>query len=90
MWFMWVQVVTWYPIVLGFGASTLAYLINPELAKSGVFTTAVIIVLYWLSTFVALNGMPQVQIDLLVHAAGHGIACGAPGSAGRGLAGTGA
>lgn len=61
MWFMWVQVVTWYPIVLGFGASTLAYLINPELAKSGVFTTAVIIVLYWLSTFVALNGMTALS-----------------------------
>lgn len=36
MWFMWIQVVVWYPIVLGFGASTMAYLINPELAKSGV------------------------------------------------------
>ena len=61
MWFMWIQVVVWYPIVLGFAASTMAYLINPELAKSGVFTAAVITVLYWLSTFVALNGLTTLS-----------------------------
>ncbi len=57
MWFMWIQVVVWYPIVLGFAASTMSYLFNPALAKSGVFTAAVITVLYWLSTLLALKGL---------------------------------
>ncbi len=61
MWFMWIQVVVWYPIVLGFAASTMAYLINPILAKSGVFTAAVIVVLYWLSTLLALRGLTTLS-----------------------------
>ncbi|MFM7448702.1 MAG: amino acid permease [Leptolyngbyaceae cyanobacterium] len=61
IWYMWIQVVTWYPIVLAFAASTFAYLINPDLAKSGIFTTIVIIALYWVSTFVALGGLNSLS-----------------------------
>ena len=61
IWYMWIQVVIWYPIVLGFAASALAYLINPELAKSGIFTTLVIIVLYWISTVIALGGLSSLS-----------------------------
>jgi glutamate:GABA antiporter len=57
MWYLWIQVVTWYPIVLAFAASTVAYLIDPALAKNGLFTAVVIVVLYWLSTLVALRGL---------------------------------
>jgi amino acid transporter len=60
-WFMWIQVVTWYPIVLAFAASTFAYLLNPDLAKSGLFNAIVIIVLYWLSTLIALNGLNSLS-----------------------------
>jgi len=61
MWFLWLEVVTWYPTALAFGASTLAYMFDPELAKSGPFTAVVIVVLYWISTFVALRGMNAVS-----------------------------
>ncbi len=61
MWFLWIQVVTWYPIVLAFAASTTAYLINPDLAKSGLFTFVVVNVLYWGSTLVALGGLTKLS-----------------------------
>ena len=61
IWFMWVQVAVWYPTVLGFAASTLAYLFNPELAENGVFTCIVIIVFYWASTFLALRGFDTLS-----------------------------
>lgn len=61
IWYMWIQVVTWYPIVLAFAASALAYLINPDLAKSGPFTTVVIILFYWISTVVALGGLSSLS-----------------------------
>ena len=35
--------------------------LNPDLAKSGPFTTAVIILLYWLSTIVALGGLNSLS-----------------------------
>ncbi|MGL5111623.1 MAG: APC family permease [Flavobacterium sp.] len=61
MWFLWIQVVTWYPIVLAFAAGTTAYLFNPELAKNGLFTVVVINVLYWGSTLVALGGLSKLS-----------------------------
>jgi amino acid transporter len=61
IWFLWIQVVTWYPIVLAFAASTAAYLINPDLAKSGVFTAVVINLLFWGSTVVALGGLTKLS-----------------------------
>lgn len=61
IWYQWIQVVTWYPIVLAFAADTFAFLFNPELAKNGLFTAAVIIVLYWISTLIALNGLSSLS-----------------------------
>lgn len=57
IWFLWIEVVVWYPSVLGFAASTLAYMFNPALANNGLFTCIVIIVFYWASTFLAMRGM---------------------------------
>jgi glutamate:GABA antiporter len=61
IWYQWIQVVTWYPIVLAFAASTFAFLFNPELAKNGLFTAVVIIALYWISTLIALNGLSSLS-----------------------------
>ena len=55
IWFLWIEVVVWYPSVLGFAASTLAYMFNPKLANNGLFTCIVIIVFYWASTFLAMR-----------------------------------
>ena len=57
VWLQWIQNVVWYPVVLGFTAATLAYLItDPKLADSHVFNFAVVLVVYWIATFVALFG----------------------------------
>ncbi|MEO1193826.1 MAG: APC family permease [Pseudomonadota bacterium] len=58
IWLQWTQNVVWYPTLLAFAASTLAYLFGrPELAGSGLYTAAVILLLYWLATLVTLRGL---------------------------------
>ena len=46
----------YYPTLLSFVASTLAYVIYPEWASSGVWTAVVIIIVYWLGMVLALRG----------------------------------
>ena len=57
VWLQWIQNVVWYPVVLGFTAATLDYLIGqPGLADNHVFNFAVVLVVYWIATFIALFG----------------------------------
>ena len=57
IWLQWIQNVVWYPTVLAFAASALAYLfMKPDLASDGVFTGTVILVCYWGATFLTLAG----------------------------------
>jgi glutamate:GABA antiporter len=58
IWLQWIQNVVWYPVALTFGAAALAYTIGrPELAKDGVFVGSFCIIVYWLATFVVLQGV---------------------------------
>lgn len=57
IWQQWMQNVVWYPAQLAFFASALAYVFNPSLADNGLFTGLVILVIYWLSTFIAFGGV---------------------------------
>ena len=61
IWFLWIEVVVWYPSVLGFAASTLAYMFNPSLAENGLFTCLVIIIFYWASTLLAMRGFDTIS-----------------------------
>ncbi len=57
IWLQWIQNVVWYPTVLGFAASCLAYaVLDPALSESGVYTGIVILVCYWMATFLTLAG----------------------------------
>ncbi|WP_250645503.1 amino acid permease [Salidesulfovibrio onnuriiensis] len=57
IWLQWIQNVVWYPTVLAFAASALAYLfMDPQLADSGLYTGVVILACYWLATFLTLAG----------------------------------
>lgn len=57
IWLQWIQNVVWFPIQLAFIASALAFTINKgSLSNSGFFTGIVIIVVYWMATFLALQG----------------------------------
>ncbi len=57
IWLQWIQNVVWYLPVLGFAAACLAYVfMQPSLADSGYFTGAVVLVIYWAATLLALQG----------------------------------
>ncbi len=57
VWCQFAQTTFYYPAVLAYVASTLSYVFAPSLAHSGLYTTAVIIVLFWASVLVAARGV---------------------------------
>ena len=60
VWCQFAMTIFYYPSLLGFVASTLAYVINPELASSGVWTALVIVVVYWSGVWVSSRGTKGV------------------------------
>src|SRR6478672_4883109 len=56
VWCQFAMTIFYYPTLLGFVASTLAYVFNPELATNGVYTGIVIIVVFWLGVFMSARG----------------------------------
>lgn len=57
VWLQWIQNVVWYPVVLSFAASTLAYAVSPELARNRYYIVAVVLAAYWTSTLVNFRGL---------------------------------
>jgi putative glutamate/gamma-aminobutyrate antiporter len=47
IWMQWVHNVAWYPVILTFVATTLAYTFNPALAQNKLFVVSVILVSFW-------------------------------------------
>ena len=47
VWCQFAMTIFYYPTLLGFVASTLAYVFNPDLATNGVYTGIVIVVVFW-------------------------------------------
>ncbi|SKC66646.1 APC family permease [Krasilnikoviella flava] len=60
VWCQFAMTIFYYPSLLGFVASTLAYVFNPALASSGVWTALVIIVVYWSGVWVSARGTKGV------------------------------
>lgn len=60
VWCQFAMTIFYYPTLLGFVASTLAYVINPALASSGVWTALVIVVCYWSGVFISSRGTKGV------------------------------
>ena len=56
VWCQFAQTIFYYPALLSFVASTLAYVIDPALAGNGVYNAVIIIVLFWLSVLVTSRG----------------------------------
>jgi glutamate:GABA antiporter len=56
VWCQFAMTIFYYPTLLGFVASTLAYVINPKLADSGIWTGAVIVVVFWAGVWVSARG----------------------------------
>lgn len=57
IWLQWIYNVVWYPTILAFIAGTLAYMINPHLADSKIYTLSVIMILFWGATLLNCMGM---------------------------------
>jgi len=57
IWLQWVNNVAWYPTVLSFTASTIAYIFNPDLASNTTFTISVVLTLFWGATIANFFGM---------------------------------
>src|SRR3954447_1455150 len=60
VWCQFAMTIFYYPSLLGFVASTLAYVINPDLATSGLWTAIVIMVFYWAGVWVSSRGTGSV------------------------------
>jgi glutamate:GABA antiporter len=57
VWCQFAQTTFYYPAVLAYVASTLAYVFNPSLAHSGIYTSVVIIVVFWAAVLVSARGV---------------------------------
>jgi len=53
----WVHNVAWYPVIMTFVATTLAYVINPDLAENKVYVISVVLVGYWGMTLLNYLGI---------------------------------
>ncbi|HEU5471660.1 MAG TPA: APC family permease [Actinophytocola sp.] len=60
VWCQFAMTIFYYPTLLAYVASTLAYVIDPALASNGVYTGAVIVIVYWAGVFVSAKGMKEV------------------------------
>jgi len=57
IWLWWFENVIWYPTILAFTASTVAYVFDPALAANKFFTLAVVLIAFWGGTLINLKGM---------------------------------
>jgi len=56
VWCQFAMTIFYYPTLLGFVASTLAYIFNPDLADNGVYTGVVIVIVFWTGVFLSARG----------------------------------
>ena len=57
IWLQWIENVIYYPTILSFIASAIAYTYNPELAQNKWFVISVILITFWIATFMNFCGM---------------------------------
>lgn len=60
IWCQFAMTIFYYPSLLAYVASTLAFVIDPSLAANGVFVAITIVTLYWLGVFVSARGMSAI------------------------------
>ena len=65
IWLQWIESTIWYPTVLTFGAVSIAFIgmndaHDMTLASNKIYTLIVVLIIYWLATFISLKGMGWV------------------------------
>jgi glutamate:GABA antiporter len=57
IWMQWVHNVSWYPVILSFVATTLAYVVNPALTEHKGYVLTIILVSFWGMTLINYMGV---------------------------------
>lgn len=57
IWLQWIHSVSWYPAILSFVATTLAYVFYPPLATNTLFVLSVILISFWGMTILNFLGI---------------------------------
>lgn len=57
IWLLWVYNVVWFPTILAFITSAIAYLISPGLAQNKIYLFATVVMIFWGATFLNFLGM---------------------------------
>ena len=57
VWCQFAQTIFYYPALLAYVGSTLAYIIDPSLAGNGIYTAAIIVALFWCGVLVSSRGV---------------------------------
>jgi glutamate:GABA antiporter len=57
IWLQWVENVIWYPTILSFIAAACAYALQPSLVDNKLYTTIIILTVFWGATIANLFGM---------------------------------
>jgi glutamate:GABA antiporter len=60
VWCQFAQTIFYYPALLAYVGSTLAYIIDPTLASNGIYTAAMIIILFWGGVLISTRGVGLV------------------------------
>lgn len=65
IWLQWIESTIWYPTVLTFGAVSIAFIgmdhsADMAMASNKFYTLIVVLVIYWLATFISLKGLSWV------------------------------
>ena len=61
VWCQFAQTIFYYPALLAYVGSTLAYIVEPNLAGNGIYTAAIIVVLFWSGVLVSSRGVGLVS-----------------------------
>ena len=57
IWLQWIHSVAWYPAILSFCATTLAYIIDPQLSHNHYYVLAVVLISFWGMTILNFYGI---------------------------------
>ena len=57
IWTQWIHNISWYPVILSFVATTIAYVFNPALAANKWFVVSVILISFWGMTLLNYLGI---------------------------------
>lgn len=57
VWVQWAHSLSWYPVILSFVASTVAYVVSPELAENKYYILSVVLIAFWGMTLLNYLGI---------------------------------